>query len=118
MKFLDDLAILESGGNYKAFNKYGYAGKYQMGEMAMIDAGYYIKRGNFNNDWSGKFTGKDKVYSIKDFLNNPQAQENAQLIFKKKHSSGLIIFIKLGSIGRYPSKHSSAQLGCPALILP
>ena len=84
MKFLDDLAILESGGNYKAFNKYGYAGKYQMGEMAMIDAGYYIKRGNFNNDWSGKFTGKDKVYSIKDFLNNPQAQENAQLIFKKK----------------------------------
>ena len=40
MKFLDDLAILESGGNYKAFNKYGYAGKYQMGEMAMIDAGY------------------------------------------------------------------------------
>lgn len=84
MKFLDDLAILESGGNYKAFNKYGYAGKYQMGEMAMIDAGYYIKRGNFNNDWSGKFTGKDGVYSIKDFLNNPQAQENAQLIFKKK----------------------------------
>lgn len=84
MKFLGALAKMESGGNYKAFNKYGYAGKYQMGEMAMIDAGYYIKKGNFNNDWSGIFTGKDGVYSITDFLNNPQAQENAQIIFKKR----------------------------------
>ena len=39
MKFLGALAKMESGGNYKAFNIYGYAGKYQMGEMAMIDAG-------------------------------------------------------------------------------
>ena len=31
------------------------------------------------------FTGKDGVHSIKDFLNNPQAQENAQVVFKKKH---------------------------------
>ena len=73
MEFLDALAKMESGGNYKAFNKYGYAGKYQMGEMAMIDVGYYIKKGNFNNDWSGFFTGKDGVYSITDFLNNAQA---------------------------------------------
>ena len=89
MKFLDALAKMESGGNYKAFNKYGYAGKYQMGEMAMIDAGYYIKKGNFNNDWHGVFTGKDGVYSITDFLNNPQAQENAQIIFKKRQWSYL-----------------------------
>lgn len=84
MKFLDELGYIESGGNYKAFNKYGYAGKYQMGEMAMVDAGYYIKRGKFNNDWTGFFTGKDGINSINDFLNNPQAQENAQLVFKKK----------------------------------
>ena len=41
--FLYDLGARESGGNYKAFNKYGYAGKYQMGEAALIDAGYYKK---------------------------------------------------------------------------
>ena len=83
--FLNDLAARESGGNYKAFNKYGYAGKYQMGEAAMIDAGYYKKTsGNYNNDWSGTFTGKDRIYSIQDFLNNPLAQENAQIVFKKK----------------------------------
>ena len=56
-----------------------------MGEMALVDAGYYIKQSrNYNNDWSGKFLGKDGVYSIQDFLNNPQSQENAQIIFKKK----------------------------------
>ena len=82
--FLNDLGARESGGNYKAFNKYGYAGKYQMGEMALIDSGYYRKKGNYNNDWSGEFTGKDGIYSIKDFLNNPKAQENAQMIFKKR----------------------------------
>lgn len=84
-QFLNDLGARESGGNYKAFNCYGYAGKYQMGEAALVDAGYYQKPSRrFNNDWSGKFSGKDGVKSIQDFLNNPKAQENAQIIFKKK----------------------------------
>ncbi|MCQ2744538.1 MAG: hypothetical protein MJ230_07085 [bacterium] len=83
--FLNDLGARESGGNYKAINRYGYAGKYQMGEMALVDAGYYrktVKR--YNNDWTGVFTGKDGVNSLYDFLNNPIAQENAQIIYKKK----------------------------------
>ncbi len=84
-QFLTDLGARESGGNYKAFNKYGYAGKYQMGEMALVDAGYYTKSNKiYNNDWKGNFTGKDGVNSIQEFLNNPKAQENAQIIFKKK----------------------------------
>ena len=83
--FLNDLGARESGGDYKAFNRYGYAGKYQMGEMALIDCGYYKKPSKkYNNDWSGIFIGKDGVNSIQDFLNNPTAQENAQIIFKKK----------------------------------
>lgn len=88
--FLNDLGARESGGNYRAFNKYGYAGKYQMGEAALIDAGYYKKASRvYNNDWRGIFTGKDGVNSIQDFLNNSQAQENAQIIFKKKQWSYL-----------------------------
>lgn len=84
-EFLDDLGARESGGNYKAFNKYGYAGKYQMGEAALIDAGYYKKPSKiYNNDWSGQFTGRDGVTSLQGFLNNPQAQENAQIVYKKK----------------------------------
>ena len=84
-EFLTDLGAQESGGNYKAFNRYGYAGKYQMGEMALVDCGYYRKPScNYNNDWRGEFSGKDGVFSIQDFLNNPSAQENAQIIFKKR----------------------------------
>lgn len=82
--FFDALGKRESGGNYQAFNKYGYAGKYQMGEAALIDAGYYKKNGKYNNDWSGTFTGRDNVHSINEFLNNPKAQENAQIAFKKR----------------------------------
>ncbi len=84
-QFLNDLGARESGGNYKAFNKYGYAGKYQMGEAALIDIGYYKKQSRvYNNDWSGVFTGKDGIKSIQDFLNNPQVQEKAQILFKRK----------------------------------
>lgn len=89
-QFLEDLGARESGGNYKALNKYSYAGKYQMGEAALIDSGYYKKNGGrYNNDWGGVFTGKDGVNSLQDFLNNPQAQENAQIIFKRKQWSYL-----------------------------
>ena len=89
-QFLEALGARESGGNYKAFNKYGYAGKYQMGEMALVDCGYYKKTSRiYNNDWTGTFVGKDGVFSIQDFLNNPKAQENAQISFKKKQWSYL-----------------------------
>lgn len=82
--FFEDLGKRESSGNYRAKNKQGFIGKYQMGEYAMIDAGYYKKNSKIgNNDWSGHFTGKDGVYSVEDFLNNKQAQENAQKTFKQ-----------------------------------
>ena len=83
--FLNDLGARESGGNYKSVNKYGYVGKYQMGESAMIDAGYYRKPSRvYNNDWKGEFTGKDGIKSLADYLNSPEIQEKSQLIFKRK----------------------------------
>ena len=97
-QFLNDLGARESAGNYKAFNKFGYAGKYQMGEAALIDAGYYRKPSRiYNNDWSGEFLGKDGIYSIQDFLNTPKAQENAQIVFKKKQWS----YLKAGDAHNY-----------------
>ena len=54
-QFLYDLGARESGGKYNILNKYGYAGKYQMGEMALVDAGYYTKSGGkYNNDCRNK----------------------------------------------------------------
>ncbi len=76
-KFLEALAAKESGGRYGIVNGSGYLGKYQMGELALIDAGYYERDGTSKNDWKGTWTGKDGVHSKGDFLGSPDAQENA-----------------------------------------
>ena len=57
--YFDAIGQRESGGDYGIRNNWGYLGKYQMGESALVDAGYYIKSlPDYNNDWTGKFTGK------------------------------------------------------------
>jgi len=45
--FSDAIRFRESTDNYTAINQFGFIGGYQMGEMALIDAGYYTneKRG-------------------------------------------------------------------------
>ncbi len=77
--FFEALGQRESSGNYSAIQKrYGYLGKYQMGEAALIDCGYYKRDGKITNSFLDQFwTGKDEVKSRQDFLDNHQAQENA-----------------------------------------
>jgi len=76
--FLNDLAQRESSGNQSAINTLGYLGLYQMGEAALIDAGYIENDGKINNNYSDyQWTGVDGVNSYSDFLNNAQAQTNA-----------------------------------------
>lgn len=110
--FLNALGMQESGGNYKAFNKYGYAGKYQMGEMALVDCGYYRKASKiYNNDWKGIFTGKNNIHSIKDFLNNPDVQEKAQIEFKKKQWEYLKALGAHNYVGKIINTHAITQSG-------
>jgi len=77
--FFEALGQRESSGNYSAIQKkYGYLGKYQMGEAALIDCGYYKRDGKISNSFLDPFwTGKDGVKSKQGFLDNHQAQENA-----------------------------------------
>jgi len=83
--FLRALGYRESSGRYNIENRLGYLGKYQMGEAALKDAGYYKgDRTPRVNDWIGEWTGKDGVWSKEDFLNNPTAQENAIKEYHKK----------------------------------
>ncbi len=82
--FLRALGYRESGGRYNIENTYGYLGKYQMGESALKDAGYYKGDPTSRNDWIGEWTGKDRVWSKEDFLNNPRAQENAIREYHRK----------------------------------
>lgn len=68
------LAHKESTNNPKAKNEFGYIGLYQTGEGALIDGGYYKKEGKLNNNWKGKWTGKNGINNLEDFVNNPDAQ--------------------------------------------
>lgn len=88
--FLEALGERESGGNYAAVNQFGYLGKYQFGELALIDVGYYTLDGTSANDWKpGYWTGKDGVHSKADFLANHGAQENAIRAYMGKQWSYL-----------------------------
>ncbi len=77
------LAIQESSNNLTIINRLGYVGLYQMGETALVDAGYYnhkpLRIGQtpgkqYNNDWSGTWTGKGGINSLEDFKNNREVQ--------------------------------------------
>jgi hypothetical protein len=91
-QFLEALAARESTGDYKIVNQLGYVGKYQFGEVALIDAGYYRKDGTKANDWKGPWTGKDGIASINDFRNSPAAQENAIRAYMDKQWSYIVHF--------------------------
>ncbi|MCJ7597227.1 MAG: calcium-binding protein [Methyloceanibacter sp.] len=76
--FLDALGQRESGGDYRAVNQFNYLGKYQMGEGALIDTGYYTPDGTSRNDWQpSHFNGKGGIDSKAEFLGSPAAQEAA-----------------------------------------
>jgi len=83
--FLKDLFKIEGGGDPEAINQFGYIGKYQFGEDALIDLGYYKQDGTnnrtadgkFKYDWSGEWTGKNGIKSKEDFLHNYEAQDQA-----------------------------------------
>lgn len=72
--FLKAVAQRESSMNPAAHNPYGYVGLFQMGEAALIDAGYYKSDGSGKNDWTGKWTGKNGVTSLQQFKSDQQAQ--------------------------------------------
>ncbi len=77
-QFLERLGGSESGGRYDIENTIGYIGKYQMGELAMIDVGLYSRDGTGRNDWRGSWTARARsmgVNSKQDFLSSPDVQE-------------------------------------------
>jgi hypothetical protein len=75
--FLQALARRESGGNAAVMNQYGFVGLFQMGEAALIDAGFYRPDGTGRNDWQGTWTGAGGVTSLAQFRASPAAQVTA-----------------------------------------
>ena len=80
-------AALESGGgdpnkiDPTSINRYGFAGKYQLGTGDLASAGIYQKGPNEDltkNQWGGMITiAPYKPMTVQDFLKNPQAQDAA-----------------------------------------
>lgn len=83
--FLKNLFQSEGGTNPRIVNQYGYIGKYQFGEDALADLGYYKSdgtrnrtlTGKFKYDWVGEWTGKNGVTCRDDFLGNESVQDKA-----------------------------------------
>lgn len=76
--YLAALSAKESSNNPSSVNQYGFLGRYQMGESALIDAGYYQKDMTpDSNDWQGVWTGKNGIDSKADFLANAGGQTQA-----------------------------------------
>jgi len=68
--------------SYYVINSLGYMGRYQMGENALIDAGYYKSRDqntdkDSTNDWDGQWTGKSGINSKQNFLDGHAVQDQA-----------------------------------------
>ena len=82
--YLNALARRESSLNPQAQNAYGYVGLFQMGEAALVDAGYYRADGTGANDWRGTWTGLGGVTSLQDFKNNPAAQAAAVAAYQQR----------------------------------
>ena len=84
-EFLAALFASEGGGKLSVENKFGYIGKYQFGEDALQDLGYYKGDGSSNHtitgkfkyDWSGGWTGKNGATSKATFLASESIQDQA-----------------------------------------
>lgn len=93
--FLNDLGGQETKGKlrpYFVMNDFGFVGRYQMGEQAMVEMGIYKKEPdpktgkiNYNNDWTGVFLeNKYGIKSLWDYRNSPDKQELLQIDYKKR----------------------------------
>ncbi len=82
----------ESEKKYDIGTEFGPKGAYQMRDPALKDAGMMDANGN----WKGKYG----VYSLKDFLNKPYAQDRAVMDFFRALNRQLNTKVAKDSIGK------------------
>lgn len=90
--FLNGLAMRESSDDYEAVNQFGYMGRYQLGELALQDAGFQDEFGNWTD-----FAASFGVTSDEDFLASPEAQDEAVRLYHAK----LCSYIKAYGLDEY-----------------
>lgn len=93
--FLDDLGFRESSNDYGAENRFGYLGRYQMGKLALQEAGFLDSDG----EWTS-LANSYGIYSKSDFLNSQEGQEAAIRACHRK----LCEYIRHYSLDQYVGK--------------
>lgn len=77
--FKESSSVSNGAQNYDIENPFGFIGKYQFGEAALFDLGYYGTDNSdsnlFKNDWAGNWSGKNGINSKQDYFNNGTIQE-------------------------------------------
>ncbi|MDH5553355.1 MAG: hypothetical protein OEX82_08490 [Nitrosomonas sp.] len=77
--FKESSSVSNGAQNYDIENPFGFIGKYQFGEAALFDLGYYGTDNSdsnlFRNDWAGNWSGKNGLNSKQDYLNKGAIQE-------------------------------------------
>ncbi len=77
--FKESSSVANGAQNYDIENRFGFIGKYQFGEAALFDLGYYGTDNSDNNlyknDWSGNWSGKNGIHSKQDYFSNGAIQE-------------------------------------------
>ena len=90
--YMAQIGKSESGGDYTAVNRLGYAGKYQFGYQALIDGGYVkssvtsLAQLDNPNSW----TGKDGITDKSTWLSNGSVQESAMLEYTQRNYSAMV----------------------------
>jgi hypothetical protein len=80
-EFLDALGFRESSDRYSATSSSGtFLGRYQMGPMALQDAGFM----NADGSWTTYARQQFGIRTTQDFLNSPEAQEAAIRAFHQR----------------------------------
>lgn len=74
-RFLNDIGHRESGNRYDIVNPWGYMGRYQFGKSTLKGLGFDVTR--------------------KEFLNNPQIQEEAMMALLQHNQRKLQTYIEL-----------------------
>ena len=74
-RFLTDIGFRESGNRYDITNTWGYMGKYQFGKSTLKGLGFEVTR--------------------KEFLNNPQLQEDAMMALLNHNKEKLQSYIDI-----------------------
>jgi len=83
----------ESSNDYKSVNPFGYIGRYQFGETALIDCNIYIKDGSRKNDWKGGWAEEaweKGIYSRDDFLDRPAFQDFSLFRFNELQWASIV----------------------------